>query len=530
MGADWLLAAIAPRGALGRAARERERAFTRGDEGAARRQIERVAQLAREFDGARLGALRAIVEGLPDPRATMARAQADGLLDDVELFEIAQFVEALGRITESARGAAFVDFDVPPACDALASALAPGRRRDGGFYLDDTFDPELAAARGEAAACQAVLDTARSRLTLAVARYAGVASVRDGEFVLLRETLRGPLPPEVRVVREAPTYLLCEIALDEQALAALAARDAAAERVAAAEEAVRARLSATIGKDYAPFARACEALGELETLLARAAFAQHYGCVVPTIVEATHISFADARYLPLAEALERRGRRYEAISLSLDGVGVVTGPNLGGKTAALRTLGFVAACVALGVPVPAAAADVPLVDEFVWLGGGADGAEDDVLSAFGAEAVALRALFAAGNSRALVLVDEFARTTSAREAFALLVSLVEALRARGAIGLMATHVAGVASRAHAPHYAVGGLRERAGLVSPSPAGSAASAPLPLDLALARIAEAMDYRVAPVAEDAPSPSDAVLLAEALGVDAGVVARARQLLGE
>ena len=95
---------------------------------------------------------------------------------------------------------------------------------------------------------------------------------------------------------------------------------------------------------------------------------------------------------------------------------------------------------------------------------------------------------------------------------------------------MATHVAGVASRAHAPHYAVGGLRERAGFVSPSPAGSAASAPLPLDLALARIAEAMDYRVAPVAEDAPSPSDAVLLAEALGVDAGVVARARQLLGE
>jgi dsDNA-specific endonuclease/ATPase MutS2 len=41
---------------------------------------------------------------------------------------------------------------------------------------------------------------------------------------------------------------------------------------------------------------------------------------------------------------------------------------MGGKTAALRTLGFLAACVSLGLPVPAARASIPLFDDVAWIG------------------------------------------------------------------------------------------------------------------------------------------------------------------
>jgi len=200
-------------------------------------------------------------------------------------------------------------------------------------------------------------------------------------------------------------------------------------------------------------------------------------------------------------------------------MGVVTGPNMGGKTAALRTLGFLTACVALGVPVPADSAALPLVDEIVWLGGTHETPQDGLLSSFGAEIVELRAVLAHSTARSLFLIDEFARTTSPREGRALLVALLERLAERDVFGLAATHLAGVSRAARIPHYAIGGR----GVL-----GARAAVPLPLEAALARIAQAMDYRLVQVAEGDAPESDALALADALGLDAALVARAREIL--
>jgi DNA mismatch repair protein MutS2 len=198
-------------------------------------------------------------------------------------------------------------------------------------------------------------------------------------------------------------------------------------------------------------------------------------------------------------------------------MGVVTGPNMGGKTAALRTLGFLAACVALGVPVPAAEARLPLFDEIVWLGIGAAALEDGLLSSFGAEVVTLRSFLDRQAARPLVLVDEFARTTSPREGRALLVALLETLEQRGALGLAATHLAQVT--AAGSHFAIGGLRELPPRDGP---------PLELEAALRRIAQAMDYRLRRVSGDSGAPGDAIALADALGLDAELIARAKEHL--
>jgi DNA mismatch repair protein MutS2 len=519
IGADWLLAAIAPAGDFGRRARAAERAFRPGDEVAANDALRCVATLAREVPAARLAALAAAIAAAPDPSAAVARAAGGGVLDDVDFFEVSRFLGALAELAPLATHPLFAALLPPGDMSALRTELAPGRTPERAFYLSDAFGAELAAARQASAAAQARYDVARSRLAERVARYAGLERVRDGDFVLMRERAVAPLPPEIRVVREAPTYLLCELALDAPALAALAERDAAADRVAVAEEDVRARLSARIAGAAALLETACSALGALDVLVARARFAERFACVRPTLIESAGATFEDGRYLPLLAALGERERPYAPLSLALEGVGIVTGPNMGGKTAALRTLGFMVACVALGLPVPAVRAALPLVDDIAWLGLGALPEDDGLLSAFGTEVVELNAFLERRPARALVLIDEFARTTSPREGRALLVALVEALRERGAFGLAATHFTGIAASAAAPHYAVGGVREFS-----HPTG----APLDLRAALERIASATDYRLTRVDEDVLPHADALELARALGLDAAFLARAHDFL--
>jgi len=515
IGADWLHAELAPAGDFGRRARGSERPLRRGDEARARSDIGRVAAVAREVDAGRLGALRSALAAAPDPGALLARAAGGGVLDDVDFFELSRFLESIGEIALLASDAALDDYRPKDTDGGLRAELERGRTAARSFYLDDAYAPDLAIARERSRAAQAAFDVARSRVAERAARYAGVESLHDGEFVLLRDRLSGPVPPEIRIVREAPTYLLCELALDDEARQAQAQRDAAAARVADAEEAVRARLSERVAVVASALERGCEALGALDLLVARVLFAQRHACVVPEIVERAEIAFEEARYLPLGTALTARGRAYRPLTLQLIGVGVVTGPNMGGKTAALRTVGFLAACVASGVPVPARTARVPLLDEIAWLGIGAGPASDGLLSTFASEIVDVAAVLQRRASRALVLADEFARTTSPREGRALLVALLATLRSRGSLALGSTHFERVAEAAAASHYATG-------IVA---AFADDEATLGLDAALQRIAQAMDYRLRPVTADARPSAAALALAGVLGLDRDVLERAR-----
>jgi len=293
----------------------------------------------------------------------------------------------------------------------------------------------------------------------------------------------------------------------------------AERRVAELEERVRTRLSERVRAAAERLNAACAALGALDSFLGRVRFARRYDAVVPEITAGGAPAFEAARYLPLEEALSERDRRYEPISLELDVAGVITGPNMGGKTAALRLCGFLAACVALGVPVPARRARLPLFAEVAWLGFGAPAEDEGLLSAFGAEVVEVRAFFERGANPALVLIDEFARTTAPREGRALLVALLECLRNAGNVALAATHLSDVAEAAGATHYAIAGLRELTTHEGP---------PLPLETALRRIAERMDYRIRRVAASTPDASDALALAAILGLDRELIERARRLL--
>jgi DNA mismatch repair ATPase MutS len=116
----------------------------------------------------------------------------------------------------------------------------------------------------------------------------------------------------------------------------------------------------------------------------------------------------------------------------------------------------------------------------------------------------------------LLLVDEFARTTTPHEGKALLVALVGALQRRGRPAFIATHLAGIAKEAGVRHFAVRGLQG----VPATPASG------DLNEALAALADSMDYSVAEVSEGGAEHADAIALAQLLGLDEDVVAEAKE----
>jgi DNA mismatch repair protein MutS2 len=508
--AAWLLRAIAPCGEYGR------RAADAGDGPDARA----IAADAIALERSILDALQDALRGAPDIAPALARAGVGDALEDAAFLELLRFCDAWlrARATLASQERAFGSAAAARACESLVAALAVGRAGTYGFYLDERFDPALGAARTLTQRARAEYDAARGRSTQAIARALGRDEIDEAEFILMRADAPSPLPEGLHVVREAPTYLLCACDLSEGALAALARRDEADAALAQAERRVREALSACVRGLVAALDEAAAAFGALDVHVAKVRFAQTYACVAAEEADAG-IAFEGARYLPLLDELARKGRAYAPISLRLESVAVLTGPNMGGKSIALRTCGFLALCVALGLPVPAKSAAIARFERIAWLGIAPETESGGLLSSFAREVVRLREILERPPERALVLVDEFARTTTPQEGRALLIALVERLRDRGAIALIATHLAGIAQTSGAAHYAIRGLRG----VPERPADG------DLSRALAALAEAMDYTLAEVTAGDPPQADALALAGLLGLDEALIRAAHGHLG-
>ncbi|MBV8067535.1 MAG: hypothetical protein JO113_06135, partial [Candidatus Eremiobacteraeota bacterium] len=126
---------------------------------------------------------------------------------------------------------------------------------------------------------------------------------------------------------------------------------------------------------------------------------------------------------------------------------------------------------------------------------------------FAREVLELKAILDRGAPRLLILGDEFARTTTPHEGRALLIALLARLRERGACGILATHLAGIAPAAGARHFAVRGLR---GIPRRPPTQDVGEA-------LAALGGAMDYSIAEVSGEAAPRADAIALVALLGID-------------
>ncbi|HSY33082.1 MAG TPA: endonuclease MutS2 [Verrucomicrobiae bacterium] len=190
-----------------------------------------------------------------------------------------------------------------------------------------------------------------------------------------------------------------------------------------------------------PLVLTAETIAELDSVFARARFAQEFDATLPGFSEASELRLDAARHPVLENKLRKEGRAVVPMTLALGGeerVLVISGPNTGGKTVALKTTGIAALSAQSGVPVAAQRAVLPFFDRvLVDIGDEQSIAAD--LSTFSAHMLNLKAMLEAATPESLVLVDEMGTGTAPEEGAALAVALLDEFRAKNCIVLATTH-------------------------------------------------------------------------------------------
>ncbi len=186
------------------------------------------------------------------------------------------------------------------------------------------------------------------------------------------------------------------------------------------------------------------AIGRLELLFGKARFASDFGCVIPKLspAEDRRLMLTEARHPLLEDVLRRQGKPVVPISLALDEkcrTFLISGPNTGGKTVSMKTVGLLALMTQAGLPVPAAEAEFPVFEQVLAdIGDNQSIAES--LSTFSAHIEHIREMLDAVTPDSLVLLDELGRATDPEEGGALGVSILDRFREYGAFTLASTHL------------------------------------------------------------------------------------------
>jgi DNA mismatch repair protein MutS2 len=204
---------------------------------------------------------------------------------------------------------------------------------------------------------------------------------------------------------------------------------------------------------------AADTIAILDSVFARARFARDFDAVTPQFSEGSELRLQAARHPVLEDKLRRENRAIVPMSLSLGGntpgrnldgtdsssndaeperVLVISGPNTGGKTVALKTVGLAVLSAQSGIPVAAQSAMLPLFDHvLVDIGDEQSIAAD--LSTFSAHVLNLKTMLQVATPQSLVLADEMGTGTAPEEGAALAIALLDEFRAKNCIVLATTH-------------------------------------------------------------------------------------------
>src|SRR5580698_1093210 len=211
-----------------------------------------------------------------------------------------------------------------------------------------------------------------------------------------------------------------------------------------------------IGENAMPILAAVDVLSELELEFAKARFGEDYNCVPvvlsapdsrgngrprPSISGGARLVLINARHPLLERNLKASGGSVVPTTIELDAEArelVITGPNTGGKTVVLKTVGLLAQMAQSGIPVPADRAELPVFDAVLADIGDYQSIEQN-LSTFSAHVTNIDFISRTATPQSLVLLDELGSATDPEEGAALAVAIAERFRHIGCIAIISTH-------------------------------------------------------------------------------------------
>jgi len=451
--------------------------------------------------------LRLPIGGIADIAAAIARVRKAAALDAAELVAVASTGQALGRLRVHLRE----HESLAPRLAARGAAIADL----GHVYLPilEAFDPDgklvdhasdaLGPLRRALAAIRVQLEKRMGTL-LTDERFApylqdAYYTQREDRYVLpVRTDGKGFVRGIVHGTSQSGQTLFIEpeeiVDLNNRAKLAEA-------EVLDEERRILAKFSGWVAEEAGAFDAALAAAETLDVIASAAIIADDIVATEPIIDDAPRIGLLHARH-PLMLLGERRCVAND-VTVAAGATLVVSGPNAGGKTVALKTVGLAALMVRCGHHLTAESGSVmgwfPDVRTDI---GDAQSLEHD-LSTFSGHMVNLRELLATAGHGSLVLIDEIAVGTDPEQGAALAQAVLEALAARGVTSIVTTHYERLkALGATDPRFA--------------------NASVGFDLA--RLEPTFKLHLG-----APGSSGALAVARRMGIAGEVVDRARDLMG-
>lgn len=433
-----------------------------------------------------------------------------------ELFELKSFLWLYKQLAKHMEKEGLSDLHPLPNLDKLFSLLDPEANGLPGFRISPHYSPELKSLIDNQFTLTQKLKAIRKRDLQEASVSLGIPGLKE-EFVLSRnrqDAISRLLASNMFVLtQENLANLSFRLADSPAALAVKQEMDALLLNVKAEENVILRQLSDTVFTYLDALTIAWHSSKELCWDYMRARFAISYHCCIPKLLawnaEAfPGIKLSSAVNLSLKLHLEQRQHRYQPLDITMDNaMNLITGPNMGGKSTALITIGQLCYLAGLGIPLPAKSASLPIYDHIYYNHVGNDGSE--TLSSFGKEVVAFVAALNK-KGRSLMLLDEFAKGTNPTEGEALCVAVIKYLATTPHSLMAATHFNAPTSLQGIAHFSIKGIAEE------SFTRLARLTDEDMKQRLKLLSEAMDYSLVPQRTATPPPRCAFKIAALLGM--------------
>ena len=379
--------------------------------------------------------------GVKDVRAALQRADMGGALNTRELLDIAGVLQAV-------RGYGTGDRQDKTCIDYLFSALQANRYLEEKIFTSITGEDEIAdSASSELASIRRLIRAASARVhdalqkiisspSYAKALQEPIVTMRDGRFVV---PVKIECKNEVKGLVHDTSSSGATVFIEPMAVV-----DANNEiRLLQNEEQLEIdrilqEFSERIGQVADATRMSFEALLQLDLLFAKSRLADKMKATVPELNEDGIIEFRKARH-PLIQKDKvvpvdiRLGDGFDTL--------VITGPNTGGKTVALKTLGLLTLMAACGMMLPVASGSRAAVFTHVLADIGDEQSIEQSLSTFSSHIVKIIEILKIADDNSLVLTDELGAGTDPVEGAALAIAIIQDVRRKGALTAATTHYA-----------------------------------------------------------------------------------------
>ena len=377
-----------------------------------------------------------------DVREFLKMAQIGATLSAKALLQIADAIKA----SRLARNALNIEREDTPLLTALGSTLYTNRRLEEDIFdailsedeISDRASGELAAIRRH---IRALNDRIRDKLN-AIIRSAStqkylmdaIITMRSGRYVVpVKAECRASVPGIVHDQSGTGSTLFIEPMSVVEAgneLKQWALKEKAEiERILAA-------FSAEITPDAALISESLETLAEADVIFARAALGREMRAVPPKLNEEGRVNLIRARHPLIDPSKVVPGSLWLGEDFTTL---IITGPNTGGKTVTLKTVGLLCLMAQAGMQIPAAyGSELPVFDE-IYADIGDEQSSEQSLSTFSAHMTNIVSILSQASGNSLVLFDELGAGTDPTEGAALAMSILENLLARRVRTMATTH-------------------------------------------------------------------------------------------